>query len=83
MSATRLWYVHALPVPGYVPGISTIDPGTGYENKSIIGPFDSALSAARYAEEQRPVSHWTHVSIISNRRGGNTVPRETSEAKGD
>lgn len=64
---TRRWYVHGLPVPGYIPDGCTIDCGTGYANKMVFGPFSTAILAAMFLEKNMRVEKWKAVSVHSNR----------------
>lgn len=63
---TREWFVRAKPYPY---------PRDGFLYQDLNGPFNSAVDAARFAERERPVDRFSHVSIISkvNRKKGYSI----------
>jgi hypothetical protein len=65
----RKWYVHATPIPGYIPSEDgvRIDLLTGNANRMVNGPFNDPYAAAAFVDRNRPMQAWLAVAIISNR----------------
>lgn len=66
----REWFVHATPVPGYLPeGAINSYPNNSIirANRMIIGPFPTPIMAAEFVAEKRPIGKWLAVAILSRR----------------